>query len=479
MATAMPEPTQYARSAVDINARIDRLPRFPLPIGTLVLMALLYFFSYYDITVIGDALPSIKTQFNLTTAQLALPVTVNLAGYVIGSYAFGNLADYLGRRKALLITLAVLTVGALLSAFAWNLSSLSAFRFIVGVGTGAQISLAATYIAELTPARIRGRFTQLNIIWAGVGLGAAPWVAIPLVGIPNVGWRVLLGLGAGAVVVALFAHRLPESPRWLAVHGQPELADAIVTRMEERARRASPDGALPPVPPTSAEENQAHGFPTAALFHRPYLGRLIVVFAFWIAWYIPTYAVLGYEPILLKSIGVSAPNSLLFTALGDIAFPVGAVIAWLVIDRVERKWIITAVMVLYTAALLILALATSSGAVVVGALLFALCILAGSGAGYIYTSEIFPTRARASAMSIGDGGGHLGGVVAPFIALGALAAWGGRGTFALLAGIAFCGLLIIAIGGIATTGRTLTRLVGAGQDDPIHPDTSAAVVPNQ
>ncbi len=65
MATAMPEPTQYARSAVDINARIDRLPRFPLPIGTLVLMALLYFFSYYDITVIGDALPSIKTQFNL------------------------------------------------------------------------------------------------------------------------------------------------------------------------------------------------------------------------------------------------------------------------------------------------------------------------------------------------------------------------------------------------------------------------------
>lgn len=464
MTTEHKDPHRRSQPITDIHARIDRLPRFPLPAGTLVLMAILYFFSYYDITVIGDALPSIAAQYHLASGQLALPVTLNLAGYVVGAYLFGNIADYLGRRRALLITLAVLTIGALLTALSWGIVSLSVFRLVVGVGTGAQISLAATYMAELTPARLRGRFTQLNIIWAAVGLGAAPWVALPLVGIPDLGWRLLLGLGAVAVVIAIFIRNLPESPRWLAVHGRWEDADAIVSRMEQRVRARTPGGELPPVPHVAAEDHSG-GFPTSALFHRPYLSRLLIVLAFWIAWYIPTYAILGYEPILLKNIGVSEPNSLLFTALGDIAFPVGALVTWLLIDRIERKWIITSVMVVYTAAMVILAAATGTGLVVTGALLFALCILAGSGAGYIYTSEIFPTRARASAMSIGDGIGHIGGVVAPYVALGALAAWGGRGTFALLAGIAFCGLLLIGVGGIATTGRTLTHLTATKADE--------------
>lgn len=471
MTTGNTQSDSQSRLVADINARIDRLPRFPMPVGTLVLMAIFYFFSYYDITVIGEALPSITTEFHLSTGQTALPVTLNLAGYVVGAYAFGSLADYLGRRKSLLLTLTVLTAGALLTAFSWDIISLSVFRLIVGVGTGAQISLAATYMAEVTPARLRGRFTQFNIIWAAVGLGVAPWVALPLVGLGDVGWRVMLGLGAAAAVVALFARSLPESPRWLAVHGHPKTAETIVARMEARARRALPGGQLPPVTATDVEEH-AHGFPTMALFRRPYLSRILIVLAFWIVWYIPTYSILGYEPILLKNIGVSVPNSLLFTALGDVAFPVGAVVAWLLMDRVERKWIIAAVMVVYTAAMLTLGLATGSEAVVTGALLFALCILAGSGTGYIYTSEIFPTRARASAMSIGDGIGHIGGVVAPYITLGALAAWGGRGTFLLLAVLAFCGLLLIGAGGVATTGRPLTQLAGGRERQPDRSETA-------
>jgi len=286
MATAMPEPTQYARSAVDINARIDRLPRFPLPIGTLVLMALLYFFSYYDITVIGDALPSIKTQFNLTTAQLALPVTVNLAGYVIGSYAFGNIADYLGRRKALLITLAVLTVGALLSAFAWNLSSLSAFRFIVGVGTGAQISLAATYIAELTPARIRGRFTQLNIIWAGVGWEPRrgwqyPWWASPTwaggccsdsVRVPSswrcsrIGYRNRPG---GWPYTDSLNSPTPSSPEWKNGHDVPRPTERYPPYPPRPQRKTKPTASPPPpcsTVPTSGGSSWSSRFGSPGTF---------------------------------------------------------------------------------------------------------------------------------------------------------------------------------------------------------------------
>lgn len=455
MTTNNPATTRQAESMAHIGARLERLHGIPLSATTLIILAVTYFLGYYDITVIGVALPSIAKDMSLSEAELGLPVTVNLFGYVVGAYCFGNIADYVGRKKGLAGALAVMSVGALLTAFSINLAWLSIFRFVVGLGTGALISLGATYATEVTPPAWRGKFTQINSIFGSIGLAVTPWIGVLLLGVPTTGWRILLGIGALSVVPLLLLRWFPESPRWLASVGRTQEADTLTSSMEQRVRRRRGGATLPAVTDAPREQTDA-GFPTKTLLRQPYLSRLVIVLIFWVAWYICVYGMLGFEPTLLKSIGFSESHSILFTALGDIAFPLGPAVALLIIDRVERKWITAGSAVFMAAGMILLATAQDVSMVIAGAAMFAFVISLGTAAGSTYTTEVFPTNARASAMSIGDGIGHLGGVAAPAIVVAALAAWGGSATFWTLASIVLVGALVIGIGGRRTTGMALT-----------------------
>ena len=117
----------------DLNARIDRLPVWGVSVAAVVAVAFSWFFSFYDITSIGIALPVIAKQFHLAGAALALPISLNLFGYVVGAYVFGTVADYIGRKRTYQIILLILTVGAALTAVSWNGLSLALFRMLTGV----------------------------------------------------------------------------------------------------------------------------------------------------------------------------------------------------------------------------------------------------------------------------------------------------------------------------------------------------------
>jgi len=420
-------------------------------------VGLSYFFAFYDISTISYTLPVISKQFGLSGYALALPVTANLAGYVIGAYVLGNVADVIGRRAALLVTVAVMTVGGILTALSWNGASLDVFRFVTGLGMGSEIALAATILTEFSPARKRGRNLQLNYLWGAAGLAVTPFAAIGLLTIPGAGWRLVFLAGALVAFVTIFirGRYLPESPRWLVTHGRADEAEELVARMEETARQRSGRelAPAPGVPPEAA----SRGFPTMALLRPPYRSRLAITLGFWLVWYITVYAYLGYEPTLLIKMGLSQPRGLLFSALGDIAIPVGAVLALLVVERWQRKYIVATVAFVFTAALLVMAVSASGGLLFVGAFFSSMMVAANSVA-YVYTAESFPTRARATATSIGDGVGHVGGVVAPFIVVAAMTGFGARPTFTLLAAIVLISGLIISAGGIKTTGTELTRV---------------------
>jgi putative MFS transporter len=440
-----------------LNARIDRLPVWGLSWAVFAVVGLSYFFAFYDISTISYTLPVISKQLGLSGYALALPVTANLAGYVIGAYVLGNFADVIGRRAALLITVAIMTVGGILTALSWNGASLDVFRFITGLGMGSEIALAATILTEFSPASTRGRNLQLNYLWGAVGLAVTPFVAIGLLKIPGAGWRLVFLVGALVAFVTIFirGRYLPESPRWLVTHGRADEAEELVARMEETARQRSGQKLAPAseVPP----EATFKGFPTMALLRPPYRRRLAVTLGFWLVWYITVYAYLGYEPTLLIKMGLSEPSGLLFSALGDIAIPVGAVVALLMVERWQRKYLVAIVAFVFTAALLVMAVSSSGGLLFVGAFFSSMMVAANSVA-YVYTAESFPTRARATATSIGDGVGHIGGVVAPFIVVTAMSGFGARWTFTLLAAIVLISGLIISLGGIKTTGAELTRV---------------------
>lgn len=115
---------------------------------------------------------------------------------------------------------------------------------------------------------------------------------------------------------------------------------------------------LPPVPTVHAERS-AEGLPTLQLFQPPYLGRALVVLGFWLTWYVTVYAFLGYYPTILIERGLDEASGLLYSALGELAIPIGAIIALLLVEVGQRKYFISSVAFLFAAALALAALSTS------------------------------------------------------------------------------------------------------------------------
>jgi MFS transporter, putative metabolite:H+ symporter len=457
----MGEPSREAAGAqvAALAARIDRLPGWGMSWGVFVMVGLSYFFAFYDITAISYTLPELTRLWHLSEAELAYPVTLNLVGYMVGALTLGMVADRVGRRPALLATVAVLTAGGLLAALAWDIWSLTAFRFVTGLGVGAEIALAATIVTESSPSVRRGRYMQLTYLWGACAFAVTPFVALRLLALPGGnGWRLVFGVGAVVAVLMLFMRRrrLPESPRWLVLHGRGGTAERLVAAMEARCQARS-GAELPPVVARPPEDESRATVPVNELLRPPYLRRVAIVFGFWLTWYIATYAYLGYFPTILIRMGLSEASGLLTSALSALAFPIGGVVALLLVDRAHRSHLMAAIAVVFAAGLALVATGPGPALVFVGGLVGALAIAANS-VGYLYTAETFPTRARATALSLADGVGHLGGVIGPIIVVAALGGLGGGGALWVLVGTLLVAAVVIGVGGTRTAGRGLTEI---------------------
>lgn len=439
----------------ELNRRIDQMPRLGVNYALLVLIGASYFFAFYDISAFGYSLDKLISVFHWTVTESTIPASLYLFGYIVGALIVGNIADRTGRRTGLTLTVAILTVGGILTALSWNLASFSIFRFITGMGTGAELSIAATLISEYSPARSRGRFVQLNYFWGAAGLGVAPFLILWFLGTAP-SWRLVFLFGAfvGFLILIMRTKYLVESPRWLLVKGRKTEAFEILKRMEAISSKSK----KPPVP---VEEDfdqvvaASEKIPIIELFKKNVIFRTIIAIAFWAIWYITVYAWLGYEPYLLTTINVTLPGGLLFVAFSDLAFPVGAVVSFLVIEYSERKYIVAAIAFIFAISSFVITASYVPVVIFVGAFFGAFAIAANSAA-YVYTTEMFPTRMRAAGMSFGDGAGHIGGAVAPFILLGALDLFGGRGAFLTL-GIIVALSGVVALLGPKTTGLALTK----------------------
>src|ERR1700730_3480664 len=163
-----------------------------------------------------------------------------LAGAVLGALGFGWLTDRIGRKKMFFITLALYLSATAATALSWNIASYALFRFLTGAGIGGEYTEINSTIQELVPARYRG-WTDLVIngsFWIGAALGATSAIVLldPAVTGPDLGWRLAYLTGAClGLVVFVMRMWIPESPRWLMIHGHPDQAHAIVADIERSA----------------------------------------------------------------------------------------------------------------------------------------------------------------------------------------------------------------------------------------------------
>jgi MFS family permease len=238
----------------DIPARLDRLPwgRF----HTLVVAALgvTWILDGLEVTLAGSLAGALKDSpvLRFSNADIGLAASAYLAGAVLGALFFGWLTDRLGRKKLFFITLTVYLIATAATAASWNILSFALFRFITGAGIGGEYAAINSTIQELIPARVRG-WSDLVIngsFWVGAAMGALGSLVLlnPAVIDPEHGWRLAFLIGASLALVIFFMRLwLPESPRWLMIHGRPEEAHRVVDEIERHFAQLPPARDLPRV----------------------------------------------------------------------------------------------------------------------------------------------------------------------------------------------------------------------------------------
>ncbi|MEV0383173.1 MFS transporter [Nonomuraea sp. NPDC050643] len=443
----------------DVDARIDAMPKVGLSNAAWTALMLCFFFANYDISVLTITLPSMRDAFGLTGAELGYPVTWNLVGYCIGAYAFGHVADRHGRQRGLALTILALGLGGLLTAFSWDVWSLTFFRFLTGCGMGAVLALCSAYIGELAPKNQRGGYLSRLYLVGTVLLLVVGFASLPVLAASSDGWRYLLGFGGLVLLVLPLVgrHALVESPRWLVTRGRGQEADRIVREMESRVGLPE-GGAVPAAARTAAPPDAPEAsVPARALFRAPYLNRMLIVLGFWFIFYIAMYGYASYLPLILEGIGISTSDAILVTVLSRVMPLISVVAAVLLVERMERRTMVVIGTLVFAASLLLITLNLGEAAATAGALFSSFGIAFMATPAYTYTAEVFPTRARGTASAIADGVGHLGGAVTPFVVLPILTSFGARpASFVMVA------LLVVAAGiirlGVRTRDRALTDI---------------------
>jgi len=232
-----------------VPARLDRLPWSGWHWLIVISLGATWILDGLEVTLAGS-LGGILTRgetLGLTDTEVGASATSYLAGAVLGALLFGYGTDRFGRKKLFFITVAVYLAGTALSAFSWNFASYALFRALTGAGIGGEYAAINSAIDELIPARVRGR-VDLAIngsYWAGAALGSgATLILLDPHRLPIwLGWRCAFAIGATLGLIVIFFRRwIPESPRWLMIHGRNDEAEQIVADVERKLRASRSNG---------------------------------------------------------------------------------------------------------------------------------------------------------------------------------------------------------------------------------------------
>jgi MFS family permease len=223
----------------DVPPRLDALGWSRWHRRVVVALGITWILDGLEASLIANLAPTLRDErvLGLSGAEVGIANTTYLLGQVVGALVFGHLTDRLGRKRLFLVTLALYLFATALSGLAPTFGVFLAFRFLAGAGIGGEYAAINSAIDELVPARIRG---QVNLAingsyWVGVALGAGLTLLVldPRILPIEIGWRVAFGLGAMlGIAIVLVRRDLPESPRWLLMHGHVRAATATVERIE-------------------------------------------------------------------------------------------------------------------------------------------------------------------------------------------------------------------------------------------------------
>jgi putative MFS transporter len=451
-------PQSQARAQADVLARIERLPLSSWQIKTRIIVGTATFFDAFDALSIAYVLPVIVPLWKLNPGSIGTLISAGYLGQLIGALIGGSLAERIGRRPVVVASVLWFGLFSIACGSAWSYESLLVLRLLQGLGLGAEVPVAATYISELAKAQGRGRFVLLFELVFPVGLLAAALLSRWIV--PNLGWQYLFYVGGIPALFALFMMRnLPESPRWLASRGRANEATDAVRFIEERVVAAI--GKPLPEPRPTASEVPSRRLSWADLFGNRYLRRTLVIWVAWFATYFANYGLTTWLPTVYQSVfKLSLDQALTYSLIVPSVGLVSSFTCAMLIDIVGRRaWFACAFAWGGAGFLLLWWIGpTTPERVLVLSSMSYMGMSTLSLALYLYTSELYPTRVRALGTSAGTAWLRLASIIGP-TAVGTIVASGGLANVFLMFGmVVLVAAIVVALFAVETKARALEEI---------------------
>ncbi len=449
------------------------------------LSAMGIFLDGFDLFVMSIALPLIIVQFSATPIEQGIVGSAAVIGAIFGALIGGRLCDRFGRKKVFLFDLLIFIIFAVLSFFAWSIASLIIFRFLLGVGIGADYPVCASYVSEFMPKRIRGRMLIAAFSFQAVGIFAAAAVGLFILAMhpSESAWRWMLVAGAvPAVVILLLRRGIPESARWHIQRKEWKLAMGVV-------RYLIPDFTMnKPINPTSEDTVQIkpekvpawHSYlrSYAELLSKKNLRKTILITVPWFFMDFVFYGVGIFTPILIAAmIGTQGTGlnfiaqdfySSEYTVMLDIFLVIGFILNILFIERIGRIRLQLAGFIGMAAGMFILA-ASQSGSQNIIALAFVgfglfnlLQNMGPNATTFLLPAEVFATRLRATAHGFAAGLAKVGAACGIIFVPLMTAAYGVRYTVILMGVICILAFVVTWFTRIDMTGRSLEEIEDIG-----------------
>jgi putative MFS transporter len=444
--------------AVNVGARLDRLPISSFHYRIFALVGAGMFFDGYDLYVAAGVLAStIKSGFS-TAAQNSQFLSLTFVGMTIGSLVTGFVGDKFGRRFTYQINLLIFGLASIAAAFAQDMTQLIACRFVQGLGLGAEIVVGYSTMTEFVPPRTRGRWMSMMAFIVVAGFPATSLLGYLI--IPNFGWRPMFVIaGIGSLVVWYLRKNLPESPRWLEAQGRLDEAEALMSTIETEAaanKQLPPIMVLPPVPQVAATD----------LLKPPLLQRMVV--GSWVLITINTliFGFVIFLPQFFLRQGLTITNSLAYTLVLSAGSLVGCAVGAYTSDAIGRRYSIIGASVVTIFAGFIYArfnaasdpaIVLAVGFVLVVAIYVQTALLYG-----VYPPELFPTEIRLRANGICNMFGRGATVVSPFIVVALMGAYNLPGVIWLMIGLVLIQILVVWAWGVEPRNRGLEDVAAKG-----------------
>jgi MFS family permease len=413
----------------DIPARLDRLPWSRFHWRVIIGLGTVWILDGLEVTVVSSISGRLGEKgagVGISAADVSgLAASLYVAGACAGALIFGQLTDRFGRKRLFMLTLGLYLLATVLTALSFSPLWLYVFRFLTGMGIGGEYSAINSAIDELIPAKHRGHadITINGSYWGGA-IGGALLAVLALntsIFPVDLGWRLCFGLGAVLGLVILLVRRsVPESPRWLFIHGREDEAERVVAKIEQEVREQT--GEELPEPDERITVRQRRTVPLTLIVRSVltlYPKRTVLGLALFIGQAFLYNSLLFSLGYLLKTFfGIASGDVPYYIAVFAVGNLLGPLTLARLFDTIGRKPMIAGTYLLSGGLLVATALLFEHGEFSAMGLIAALMVIfffasAGASAAYLTVSEVFPLETRAMCIAVfyavGTGAGGIAG----------------------------------------------------------------------